>query len=69
MGYAYQVFMPSGRLNLAAGGDPCTIKLVEGLYRDSALTYLHRNPNTLLPADYATLIFSAATGTPKITRP
>ncbi len=67
---AVQIFLPSGRLNPPPiDPAPCTLKLVEGVYSNSALTYLHTTPSNSQPSNYVTYIFSTATGEPKITRP
>ncbi len=66
---AVQLFLPSGRLN-PPPTDPCNLRLVEGFYAGSTLTYQHPSPaNSALPANYVSYIFSTATGEPKIVRP
>lgn len=64
----YQIFLPSGRLD-APMTDPCTLRLVEGFYKNSVITYQHLNSSTSQPANYVSYIFSTATGEPKIVRP
>jgi len=65
---AVQVFLPSGRLSPPVA-EPCTLKLVEGFYTGTTLTYQHPNTTTSQPANYVSYIFSSATGEPKIIRP
>ncbi len=61
-GYAYQIFLPSGRLSAAPS--PCSISLTQGFYNAASPTYT-TGSNT----NYFNLTFNDATGQTKISRP
>lgn len=59
-GYAYQVFLPSGRLS--APPSPCALSFIQGFYTSGAPTYIS-------PNNYYNLTLNDATGRLKISRP
>ncbi len=61
-GYAYQIFLPSGRLS--SPPSPCNLEVIEGVYISTTPTYTGGGS-----ANYFNLTVSDATGQAKISRP